>query len=635
MKTCCIVVIGHVDHGKTSLVHALTGIETDRLPEEKARGMSITPGFAHSTYPDGTIDFIDAPGHADFIQAMICGATGASGALVVVSAVEGIGAQTLEHLCIAGLLGIKNGVVAVTKSDLLSPSQMAVRLIEIRASMLRTPFANAPLVVCSALTRYGLADLQMALEVFLSDTNDTPRPLQSFLPIDRVFTYTGQGTIVTGTLLGKDLRVGETVALQPSGQNTTIRSLQSRGEKRDVIYAGERMAANLRGVGVADIARGEVLCTVGSGNPSACLDAHIQLSPDAALALKHMDEVRVSFGTSSVVASVRIFGGARISPADSGYVQLRFKEPVVAFAGQRGVVRRLSPSETIGGAVFIDPQATLAKSGDKKRVAVLEAAQTQDAKVIAKALCCSHGGVARLSDVSRISRTTLHAADLQLSDSFQTLGDDKISTTENIEACQTDVLNFLAAFHRAYPLCAMAPHKIIAQSGTSPALVQHAISTLLARRQIRQKDNKFAVYQHDPMALLSGAQGVRLTDIENAFRKAGLAPLKLENLIQNQLDMDLLEILKDSGCLVSLKNISLKQSLLIHADSVASAATNLSAAFPASQLFTTSEARTALATSRRVIVPVLEHFDNCGVTIRKGSTRQMGNTNLVSLPPST
>ncbi|MFT4706919.1 MAG: selenocysteine-specific elongation factor [Ascidiaceihabitans sp.] len=635
MKTCCIVVVGHVDHGKTSLVHALTGIETDRLPEEKARGMSIAPGFAHSISKDGTIDFIDAPGHADYIQAMICGATGASGVLVVVSAVEGIGAQTLEHLCIAGLLGITNGVIAVTKSDLLSPSQMTERLIEIRAVLLRTPFSNAQVVICSALTGYGLDDLHKALGALLLHTTDVPRPLQSYLPIDRVFSLTGQGTIVTGTLLGKDLKVDDTVVLQPSGQTITIRGLQCRGEKRDVIYAGERMAANLRGVGVADIARGDVLCTGGSGKPSACVDVHIELLPETTLAIKHMDEVRILFGTSSVVANVRLFGGARISPANSGYAQLRFKESVVAFAGQRGVLRRLSPSEMIGGVVFLDPQATPTMSSDKNRVTVLDAAQTQDATIIAQALCRSQGGVAHLADVARISRMTTHSAGLKLSDSFQTFGDDLVSSTEDIEACQTKILKSLAAFHEIYPLRALVPYKKITQTGASPALLNHAIRVLLSGGEIRQQDNRFATREHDPIARLSKDQQVRLTDIEGTFRSAGLTALKPENYVQNQLDQDLLELLNDAGRLVSLQNISLKQTWFVHSDTITAASISLRVAFPTPRIFTTSDARIALATSRRVIVPVLEHFDNCGVTLRVGDARQMGGTNLVSLQRST
>ncbi|MGJ8594847.1 selenocysteine-specific translation elongation factor [Sulfitobacter sp.] len=629
MNTRCIVVIGHVDHGKTSLVRALTGIETDRLAEEKERGLSIALGFAHRAYPEGIIDFIDAPGHEDFIQAMVSGATGAQSILAVISLTEGIGAQTLEHLTIAGLLGLTNGVIAVTKSDTLEPSSHAARLDVIRSELAQTPFADAELLLCSALTGDGLDALHLALQKTLSGPANASTPLQSILPIDRVFSMPGHGTIVTGTLLGQELHVNTDAVLQPDGRKTTVRGLQSRGEKSNLVKAGERVAVNLRSVAVKDIPRGAALCVGDALPPSTCFDVSIGLNPWSNTALKHNEDIRVMFGTSSEIASVRVFGGKQIAPKQSGHAQLRFKKRVVGFAGQKAILRRLSPPETLGGATILDPIAMPTKSTNKRRLAVLQAAETQDIQAIGNALCEAHGGVASLSDVARLSRVTTQAAEQTLSDAFETLGPDMISAKHSIAACEAEVLRALELYHEAHPLHAMAPRTSIVPRSSS-ALANHVITSLTERGRLRQQDAHLAHCDHDPMSNLSKDQRARMAHIETSFRESSLSPPMLENVAESQLDRDLVALLIDAGNLIELRNISLNQTLVFHSDALTSAAAELRAAFPLSQSFTTSEARTALATSRRIIVPVLEYFDGNGVTARTGDARQVVQANSVS-----
>ena len=632
MKTRCVVVVGHVDHGKTALVHALTGIETDRLAEEKARGLSITAGFAHATYPTGTVDFIDAPGHEDFIQAMIGAASGAGAALVVVSATEGIGAQTLEHLCIAGLLDITRGVIAISKSDLLPASEQAARLAELRADLSRTPLANAPMILCSAHGGAGLDDLHAALQALLEEATATPATPHCFLPIDRVFSMPGRGTIVTGTLLGDDLAVGDAVVLLPTGRTATIRGLQSRGKDRDRVHAGERMAANLRGVAVDDIARGSVLCVGDAAAPATCMDVHLNLLPTATL--KHMDTARVSFGTASATAQVRLFGGGQRAPEGAGYGQLRFNKPMVGYAGQRAILRRLSPAQTIGGAMFLDPQAMPTGSSDKGRLQVLEAVHKGEAKQIANTLAQTQDGVAQLTDVARLARLTVTETLAALTDTFETLGAGMIASRTYIETCKAKVLNALTTYHATHPLHAMAPHRALGTSTMAPALLQHIEYALQATREIHRQDGKLALSGHDPIALLSKDQHARMADIEAAFHDAMLSPPATDSVVQAALDHELFALLIDTGRLIALRNVSLKQTLVFHADTLTAATATLTATFPPPQTFTTSEARSALATSRRVIVPLLEHFDTRGLTIRHGNARQMARTNLIpQVPP--
>lgn len=627
MKTCCIVVIGHVDHGKTLLVHALTGIDTDRLPEEKARGLSITPGFAHRTYPSGIVDFVDAPGHAGFVSAMISGATGAQAALIVISISEGICAQTFEHLRIAGLLGIRQAVIAVTKADLLTPSEQAERLKAIQEALSKTLFAATPLVVCSARSGEGMDPLNAALENLIKEAPMPSPALHSFLPIDRVFSKPGRGAIVTGTLLGRALTVDDNVTLQPMDRAVTLRALQSRGTDRDRIYVGERMAANLRGITEGDIPRGSVLCATGTAVPSLCIDVQLDLLNAPSKSLKHMQEIRVLFGTSSEVAQVRLL---RDEDPRGGFAQLRFRKPVVCFAGQRAILRSLSPPETIGGAVLVDPQAKPTRPNDSGRVQVLKAAYEGDIKSLADALVKVGGGVADPSNIARLARLPTTDTSKKLGSGFVALQGGLVTSIENIETTKTAVLDLLLAYHSKHPLRKAAPRASIDMPALSRQLLQYVEDALLAGNQIRRHDNMLVEWDHDPLALLSPAQRKVMAEIEDQFRRSGLGPPTPEYLSTKGDAADLLQLLIDSGVLIALRNVALNQTLVFHNDTVAAAIQTLASGFPSPLPFTTSQARGTLSTSRRVIVPLLEYFDSIGVTLRKEDARQLVVANLVS-----
>ncbi len=632
MKTCCMVVIGHVDHGKTSLVRALTGIETDRLPEEKTRGLSILPGFAHQSYPAGLIDFVDTPGHEDFIPAMISGATGASAALVVISAVEGIGAQTLEHLRIAEILGIKEAVIAVTKSDMLDPTNHAERLRDIATALSETSFRAAPLILCSAHGGHGINKVEAALVDVLQKVTPPPAPDHCFLPIDRAFSLAGLGTIVTGTLLGQTMSANTELTLHPTGRKIAIRGLQTRGGAREHVHVGERVAANLRGITVHDVPRGAVLGRTDAFAPSTCFDVHLQLLPDVSNPLKHMQELRVLFGTSSEVAQLRLFGGGRIDAAQSGFAQLRFKTPVIGFAGQWAILRRLSPSETIGGAVFLDPQALPAGSGNAHRLRILKTVLRGDLGEIAEALCKAQGGVADVSDIALLSRTPAEQVRVELGYSFESISPAQIASKQAVEICKTRFLDKLRDYHDHHPLRMTAPRPAFNVRTIAPVLLRHVAEILMTHGQIRHRDNRFALINHDPFLKMDKDQHDRICTLEESFRQAGLAPNLMPEGSQNQNDADLIALLIDTGRLVALENIALKQTVLLHADALANAAAVLAAAFPAQVDFTTSQARTSLNTSRRIIVPVLEYFDAQRITLRNANTRRMTGANVVPPP---
>ena len=618
MTSACVIVIGHVDHGKTALVRGLTGIKTDRLAEEKARGLSIALGFAHCEMAGGTLDLIDAPGHEDFIRTMVSGASGAQGAMLVVSAVEGVAAQTREHVQIARLLQVPVAVVAVTKVDLIPEATLPARLVEIADALAAQGVTGAELVPCSATTAGGTDHLRQVLARRYTALPARAAPMGAFLPVDRAFTLAGRGTVVTGTLLGGALAVGEALTVQPSGAATVVRGLQARGAARERVAAGERVAVNLRGIALEDIARGDVICTGGQG-ATLCMDVWLTVSDTAPRPVKHMQDLRVLWGTAHEVATLRLMGGGQIAPGGAGLGQLRFKRPVVGFAGQAAVLRQLSPAATLAGAVILDPQATAVGAGDRRRLAVMQAAQQQDCTALAAALCAQGRGVALWSDLVRLARCDATAA---LPTGVVRLSPEHIALADDLAAVQTAVVAALQRFHADYPIKQGAALSMLQRVTPLRGLEPFAQAELHRRGEVVLRDGLVSLARHDPFAALAPQQLARLTEIEERMRAGGTSPPDVRQFDAPD-DADLIALMVAQGRLVSLANIALKQQVVFHAATIGQAQRSLAASFPPPTAFTTSAARTALGTSRKFIVPLLEHLDALGMTLRDGDTRQI------------
>ncbi|UOA22367.1 Selenocysteine-specific elongation factor [Sulfitobacter pontiacus] len=618
MTSACVIVIGHVDHGKTALVRALTGMETDRLAEEKARGLSIALGFAHCEMAGGTLDLIDAPGHEDFIRTMVSGASGAQGAMLVVSAVEGIAAQTREHVQIARLLQVPVAVVAVTKVDLIPVATLPARLVEIEDALAAQGVTVAELVPCSATTAGGTDHLRQVLARRFNALPARAAPMGAFLPVDRAFTLAGRGTVVTGTLLGGALAVGEALTVQPSGAATVVRGLQARGAARERVAAGERVAVNLRGIALEDIARGDVICTGGQG-ATLCMDVWLTVSDMAPRPVKHMQDLRVLWGTAHEVATLRLMGGGQIAPGGAGFGQLRFKRPVVGFAGQAAVLRQLSPVATLAGAVILDPQATAVGAGDRRRLAVMQAAQQQDGTALAAALCAQGRGVALWSDLVRLARCDATAA---LPTGVVRLSPEHIALADDLAAVQTAVVATLQRFHTDHPIKQGAALSMLQRVTPLRGLVPFAQAELVRGGEVVVRDGLVSLARHDPFPALAPQQLARLTEIEERMRAGGTSPPDVRQFDAPD-DADLIALLVAQGRLVSLANIALKQQVVFHAATIGQAQRSLAASFPPPTAFTTSAARTALGTTRKFIVPLLEHLDALGMTLRDGDTRQI------------
>lgn len=356
MKHLIIGTAGHVDHGKTALIRALTGVDTDRLKEEKERGISIELGFTVLELPSGRqAGIVDVPGHERFIKHMLAGAGGFDLVLLVIAADEGVMPQTKEHLDIMRLLQVENGVVVLTKIDLVDEEWLELVREDVQNALKGTALEEAPLVQVSAVTGQGLDDLLHLLDRVAEETPTKAGPGSLRLPVDRVFSITGFGTVVTGTLLSGEIRVGEAVEVQPQGLSSRVRSLQSHGQKVELVEAGQRVAVNLAGLEVEQIKRGSVVAAMHSLIPSQRLDVRLSLLENALRPLKNRAPIRFYLGSGETLGRVVLLDREELEPGAAAYAQLHLEEAVAAIKGDRFVLRSYSPMLTIGGGVIIDP----------------------------------------------------------------------------------------------------------------------------------------------------------------------------------------------------------------------------------------------------------------------------------------
>jgi selenocysteine-specific elongation factor len=346
---------GHVDHGKSTLVKALTGIDPDRLPEEKEREMTIDLGFAHLKLPDGQqVSIVDVPGHERFIKNMLAGVGGIDLALLVIAADEGVMPQTREHLAILDLLRVEHGIVVLTKRDLVEPDWLALVAEEVGQTLDGTALAGATIVPVSSTTGEGLPELLQAMAELLHDVPPRQDRGQPRLPIDRVFTLTGFGTVVTGTLIDGNLRLGDEIEILPKRRRSRVRGLQTHNRKVEIAPVGGRTAVNLAGIALEDVQRGNVLAYPGQLKPTRALDVKLRLIPDAPRGLENDDEVDLFTGAAEALARVTVLEAKTLQPGEEGWVRLRLREPLALVKGDKFILRLPSPSVTIGGGEVVD-----------------------------------------------------------------------------------------------------------------------------------------------------------------------------------------------------------------------------------------------------------------------------------------
>jgi selenocysteine-specific elongation factor len=617
---------GHVDHGKSTLVQALTGTHPDRLKEEREREMTIDLGFAFFTLPDGQeVGVVDVPGHRDFIENMLAGVGGIDAVLLVIAVDEGVMPQTREHLAILDLLQIQAGVVALTKIDLVEEADwLSLIEDEVREVLRGTVLEAAPILRVSARTRVGLPALVQALSACLAVRPPQPDIARPRLPIDRVFTMPGFGTVVTGTLTGGRLEVGQEVVLQPGGMRGRIRGLQSHNQKEPCAFPGSRTAVNLAGVALEDVRRGAWVTLPGQFAPTQRLDLQIRLLPDVQ-PISHNLEGKFFMGAAEVVGRVRLLGVETLLPGETGWVQLELREPVIALRGDRFILRRPSPGETLGGGQVVDPHP---KRRHKRfdatmlaRLAALAQGTPEDIllqAVLALGAASTRTVIARSSLEARAGESALaalHAAGTLISLEADS-PDGLITTRTHWQLLADRVQKEVRAYHRQNPLRLGIPREELKSRLKMEARLYIAVITKLAESGELKVDEKL-VWHPEHVVKFAPAQAGAVQRLLARFAGNRFSPPSVKEA-QAEVGMDVYRALLDAGQLVQVSpEVVFRREDYVHLLE------------EARQLMvreggvTVAVFRDRFQTSRKYALGLLEHLDAIGMTVREGDVRRL------------
>ena len=618
---------GHVDHGKSTLVTALTGINPDRLKEEHQREMTIELGFASLTLPDGEkVGLIDVPGHRDFIGNMLAGIGGIDAVLLVIAADEGVSAQTREHLAILDLLHITRGLVVLTKLDLVTdPDWLELVELEAREILQHTSLENAPILKISARTGAGIPDLLGSLQHLLKDLPAKPDLGRPRLPVDRVFSLTGFGTVVTGTLLDGSLELGDEVVSLPEGISGRIRGLQNHNQKLQRVTPGSRAALNISGIDKHQLVRGSVIAKPGSYEPTALLDVHFRYLPELTQELRHNTQVKLFIGSGEAGGQVRLLGKETLEPGDEAFLQIRLAHPVVAARDDRFIIRLPSPAETLGGGVVLDPHpARLHKRFSQAVLQTLEGLRSGgEAEVLLQALTALRAASAE----SVIAKSGLeHQAGNALL--MEQISAGRIITLEPAkepsrglliaaevwQPIRDNLLKILAEFHANFPLKPGQTREALrAAAKLPPDLFDAALERLTADQEVSVRGVLIALKTHKieftpGQQALSAALLARFA--ENPYSPPDMAEAAA------QIGEPLLEALLATGALIQVS-----PQVLFSAQAYQEMSAWVREHITGQGSLTLAQFRDNFGTSRKYAAAFLEHLDTLGITLRKGDIR--------------
>jgi selenocysteine-specific elongation factor len=629
MKRRIVGTAGHIDHGKTSLVRAITGIDCDRLPEEKRRGITIDLGFAHWSEGDLQIGFVDVPGHEKFVKHMLAGVGGIDCALLVIAADESIMPQTREHLAICQLLRIPTGVIAVTKSDLVEPELLDLVRLEAEELARGTFLEGKPVVPVSSTTGAGLDELREALLREVGAAADRDATSLAFrLPVDRIFTMKGFGTVVTGTTVSGSISVDEPLEILPSGALTRARRIQVHGEARESASAGERTSINLADVAVDAVARGEQLVRPGTLRASRLVTVELELLPDAK-PLADQTRVRFHHFASELLGGVRILASEtkEVSPGTKAFLQVTLESPVCAVAGDRFVIRRYSPPLTIGGGRIVDPLLPRLKRGTRREILATLADGSPVEKLQLLAKLGGIGGIALADLVTRWGmprESILAALGKGTPRDLVTVGEGaglRWLHVDHVAALRREAMEFLGAYFTQNRTAAAVPKSELLQRllprDADPALAAFALADLQREKIVVVEGDQADVPGRSKR--LSGVEGDLARQIEARFLDGGLKPPSVSELIQtinqkNKVIEGVVGYLVKTGAILRIA-----ETVLIHKDAVAAARVEL--AKHKGETIDVGWFKERFGLSRKIAIPLLEHFDKVGATKRSGDTR--------------
>jgi len=617
---------GHIDHGKTSLVKALTGVDTDRLPEEKRRGITIDLGFASWFTDDYQIGFIDVPGHERFVKNMLAGVGGIDSALLVVAADESIKPQTREHFAICKLLGIRTGVVAITKSDLVDADIVELVRLEIEELVAGSFLEGKPILPVSAVTRAGLDALKTALLASVAEADDRDATTRVFrLPIDRVFTMKGFGSVVTGTTYAGKLAVESEIEVLPGGDRSRARNIQVHGEARDVASAGERTSVNLSDIVLERLHRGQQVITPSTLRTSSIITARLDLLGDAK-PLKDQTRIRFHHLASELLGTIRFVDATEeaLKPGESAFVQVRLEQPVVAVAGDRFVIRRYSPAVTIGGGAILD--AHLPKLSRGTRTELLETLANgtlaERVELMAKLEGLRGLTIREVQARTGIKVETL-AKELKSIPRVVDSGDRRWIHADVVAELRRRSMEFLQEYFKENRMALNVPKGEFVQKllphGADGALINFLLQDLAREKIVTLQGDALDIPGRSKT--LGGAEGELARLIEQRYAAAGLQTFAVSELIKTiQQKAKVIEgvvgFLVKQGTLVRLA-----EGVYVHKDVLASARLKMSER--KGETIDVAQFKDYFGLSRKVAIPLLEYFDREGVTKRVGDSRQV------------
>jgi len=638
MRPVVIGTAGHIDHGKTALVRRLTGIDTDRLKEEKERGISIDLGFAHRVLPSGRrIAIVDVPGHERFVKNMLAGATGIDLVLLVIAADEGVMPQTREHLAIVDLLRVTRGIVALTKSDLVDQETLGVVRAEVKDLLAPTGLRGIPVVPVSSTTGAGMEELIQALETIVGQAPGRSTSGTARLPIDRVFPVEGIGTVVTGTLWSGAVRPGDSLELLPSGKAVRVRQVQVHDSTVEEARAGQRVAVAIHGAPRESVARGDWLATPGRFRPSHLLDVRLELLASAPKPLGSRSRLRCHLGASEILGRAVLFERDTLPPGESCWAQLRLEAPATAAAGDRIVIRSYSPAVTIAGATVVDPapakRARLAE-GDIARLEALHSGSSME-KLAALAEEAGSAGIAGESAMARlgtapesIAEAASGAVDASISVPAEAklvrLEDGRLLAPAAWRQALQDIVKGVTGYAEANKLRDGIPKgelKSLLQRRLPGAVFDEALDVLVRAGRLALKGDRVALPEAAPA--LSPQQARAVGELERRLAGKGFQVPEVAELVRGlapaERPGDLIRYLVDSG-----RAVRVTSELLYPAALWDELQSRLRAHFEKNPTLSMGAFKDLVQVSRKYAVPLLEHTDRTGLTRREGDHRVPG-----------
>ncbi len=623
---------GHIDHGKTSLIKALTGTDTDRLKEEKERGISIDLGFAHLDLADGTsAGIVDVPGHERFIKNMLAGAHGIDLVLFTVAADDGVMPQTEEHLDIVHLLGVKMAIFVITKADLVPASRIAEVEEEIDILTIGTTLENSPKLAVSSVTGQGLEELkQLISKTLAASTHATPSGYFR-LPVDRAFVLQGHGVVVTGTALSGEIKVGEQVRCLPGDHLFRVRSLQVHGKPVESAGWGQRVAMNLTGPERASIERGQVICHEKLSLTSDRFDAFLEVRPAAAKGIKNHQRLRIHMGAAERLAKIVLLGGrGKLNPKEAAYCQITLNQPLLVMRGDRFVARDETAQRTLGGGVVVHPRANRHKRGDPRLLPRLQSLHKGDLGQLVETFLEENTAFALPIDAiyqfvnlreeearARIDGLkTLHALNAE--------GDKLYATEDKWNQIKEQILQLLKAFHAAHPLAPgmdMEELRGKLRYDLSPKVFRAVIETFLQDQLIMREENLLRLANH--RVQLGGQEKTLMDRIKQRLGVEPLAPPDLKELekqagVPRQRLIEVIRLLEREGSVTRVTS-----DMYFLTSSIEQLRATLKTYLAGKGEITAAAFRDLINSSRKYTIPLLEYFDRDGLTIRIGDIRRL------------